>query len=91
MCALLNAEDFQGIQRRLGYFSEDFIASRPGLLLIQAWMSHFELRLVLMRSLTIRIQTLLDAALRQNQAADSGVSLTGFENIPHSVVQAMFG
>ena len=86
--SLLNAEDFQGIQRRLGYFREDFIATRPGLLLMQAWMAHFELRLVLMRSLTVKLQTLLDAALRQNQAADSDALLPRFEIIPHNVVQA---
>ncbi len=86
--SMLNAEDFQGIQRRLGYFREDFIATRPGLLLMQAWMAHFELRLVLMRSLTVKLQTLLDAALRQNQAADSDAFLPRFEIIPHNVVQA---
>ncbi len=82
---LLNAEDFQGIKRRLDYFPEDFIATRPGLLLIQAWITHFRLRLVLMRSLTDKIQAMLDAALQQTWAAESSAPLVGFEIIPHSV------
>jgi LuxR family maltose regulon positive regulatory protein len=86
--ALLNAEDFQGIQRRLGYFPEDFIATRPGLLLIQAWIAHFELRLVLMRSLTDKLQALLETTLQQNRAADRDTPLIGFEIIPHRVIQA---
>ena len=45
LCTLLNAEDFHAIKQRLGYFSEEFIATRPGLLLMQAWMAHFGLRL----------------------------------------------
>ncbi len=68
LCTLLNTEDFQGIQRRLGYFSEEFIATRPGLLLMQAWVAHFGLRLGVMRSLTARIQVMLDAALQHNES-----------------------
>ena len=86
--SLLNAEDFQGIKRRLGYFPEDFIATRPGLLLIQAWMAHFGLQLVLMRSLTAKIQILLDDALQQNETAKSDVPFAGFEIISPYVVQA---
>jgi len=87
-CSMLNAEDYPSIKRRLGYFSEDFIATRPGLLLIQAWMAHFGLRLAQMRSLTSRIQVMLDAALLQSDAAESDVPLPGFEVISHQTVQA---
>ena len=62
LCALLNAEDFHAIKQYLGYFPEDFIATRPGLLLMQAWLAHFALRIPAMFSLTTRIQAMLDAA-----------------------------
>ena len=87
-CSMLNAEDYQGIKRRLGYFSEDFIATRPGLLLIKAWMAHFGFRLAQMRALTSRIQVMLDAALQQCEAAESDVLLPGFEAISHRTIQA---
>jgi ATP/maltotriose-dependent transcriptional regulator MalT len=87
-CSMLNAEDYPSIKRRLGYFSEDFIATRPGLLLMQAWMAHFGLRLAQMHSLTTRIQAMLDAALLQSETAESDVPLPGFEIIPPRTVQA---
>ncbi len=87
-CALLNTEDYLRIKRYLGFFSEDIIATRPGLLLMQAWVAHFGLRLAQMHSLTTRIQVLLDAAHQQNKTAESGAPLPGFEIIPHRTVQA---
>jgi LuxR family maltose regulon positive regulatory protein len=88
LCTLLNTDDSQGIQRRLGYFPEDFIATRPGLLLMQAWIAHFGLRIAQMHSLTARIQALLDEALRQNGSDAGDAPMPGFEVIPHGVVQA---
>lgn len=88
LCALLNAEDFQGIKRRLGRFSEELIATRPGLLLMQAWVAHFALRLPVLASLTARIQAFLDASAQPGAALDSSSSLPGFEIISHSMVQA---
>lgn len=88
LCALLNAENFQGIKRRLGYFSEDFIAARPGLLLMQAWIAHFALRLPLLGSLTARIQAHLDAAAQSGAALDGSISSPGFEIISYRTVQA---
>ena len=87
-CSLLNAEDYLGIKRNLGYFPEDFILTRPGLLLMQAWIAHFGLRLAQMRSLTARIQSMLDAALLQSETADSGAPMPGFEVISLKTVQA---
>jgi LuxR family maltose regulon positive regulatory protein len=88
LCALLNAEDYHAIKQRLGYFSEEFIATRPGLLLMQAWIAHFGLRLPVLVSLTTRIQVLLDAAQPQDGAAEGGPPLPGFEAIPPRTVQA---
>jgi ATP/maltotriose-dependent transcriptional regulator MalT len=87
-CSMLNTEDYLRIKRSLGYFSEEFIATRPGLLLMQAWMMHFGLRLGQMFSLTTRIQALLDAAFLQSDAGESGAPLPGFEIIPHKTIQA---
>ncbi len=87
-CALLNAEDYPRIKRHLEYFPEDFIATRPGLLLMQAWIAHFSLRLAQMHSLTARIQVILDAALQQNESDASDAPHPGFEIIPHRTVQA---
>jgi LuxR family maltose regulon positive regulatory protein len=87
-CSMLNTEDYPRIKRSLGHFSEEFIATRPGLLLMQAWMAHLGLRLAQMHLLTTRIQALLDAALQQNEAAESGTPLAGFEIIPHGTIQA---
>lgn len=88
LCTLLNAEDFRAIKKRLGYFSEDFIATRPGLLLMQAWIAHFGLQLQVMQFLTIKIQALLDAAPKQNETEESGPPLLGFDMILHRIVQA---
>ena len=87
-CNLLNSEDFLGISRRLGYFPEDFIATRPGLLLMQAWIAHLGLRVAQMHMLTTRIQAMLDAALPQSEPSEIGVPSPGFEIIPHRTVQA---
>ncbi len=87
-CSMLNDEDYPSIKRRLGQFSEDFIATRPGLLLIQAWLAHLGLRLAQMHSLSARIQTILDAALLESDAAEIDNPLPGFEIIPHKTVQA---
>jgi LuxR family maltose regulon positive regulatory protein len=87
-CSLLNAEDSQGIKRYLGYFPEDFTLTRPGLLLMQAWIAHFGLRLAQMHSLTARIQFMLEPTLLQSETADSGAPLPGFEAIPLKTVQA---
>jgi LuxR family maltose regulon positive regulatory protein len=88
LCALLNAEDFHAIKRRLGYFSEDFIATRPGLLLMQAWIAHFALRLPVLNSLTTKIQALLDAVSKQSEAPEGGPALPGFEILSPQIVQA---
>ncbi|MGE5374191.1 MAG: LuxR C-terminal-related transcriptional regulator [Bacteroidota bacterium] len=88
LCALLNAEDFHAIKQRLGYFSEDFIASRPGLLLMQAWMAHFALRMPVLGSLTAKIQTLLDTAQPSEGDDESDPPMPGFEAIPARIVQA---
>jgi LuxR family transcriptional regulator, maltose regulon positive regulatory protein len=88
LCTLLNAEDFHAIKQRLGYFSEDFIATRPGLLLMQAWMAHFALRMPVLTSLTIKIQALLDAASKQKETAEGGSPPPGFEILSPQVVQA---
>jgi LuxR family maltose regulon positive regulatory protein len=87
-CSMLNAEDYANIKHSLAYFPEDFITTRPGLLLMQAWIAHFGLRMAQMHSLTARIQAMLDAALLQNNAADSDVPLPGFEILPHRTIQA---
>jgi LuxR family transcriptional regulator, maltose regulon positive regulatory protein len=87
-CSLLNAEDSQTIKRYLGYFPEDFILTRPGLLLAQASIAHFGFRLAQMHSLTVRIQSMLDAALLQSKTSESGAPLPGFEAIPLKTVQA---
>ena len=88
LCALLNAEDYHGIKQRLGYFSEDFIATRPGLLLMQAWIAHFALRLPVLQSLTRRIQAMLDAPQKENGNVEGRPPLAGFEMIPPGIVQA---
>jgi LuxR family maltose regulon positive regulatory protein len=88
LCLLLNAEDFLGIKSRLEYFPEDFIATRPGLLLMKAWLAHYALRYILMHSLTAKIQVMLDAALQRNHPSENGAPLPGFEILPHSIVQA---
>lgn len=88
LCYLLNNDDPQGIQRRLGYFPEDFIATRPGLLLMQAWMAHFRFRVAQAHSLTAKIQAMLDAIDLQSDATESDAPLPGFEVIPRQVVQA---
>ncbi len=87
-CSLLNSEDFLGIKRRLGYFSDDFIATRPGLLLMQAWLAHLSLRLAQMDGLTARIQDLLDAGEFQSESSETKVPSNGFEIIPRRTVQA---
>ncbi|MBP1704246.1 MAG: ATP-dependent transcriptional regulator, MalT-like, LuxR family, partial [Chloroflexi bacterium] len=87
-CSLLNAEDYPRIKRYLGYFPEDSIATRPGLLLMQAWLAHLGLRLAQMHSLTARIQAMLDAALLQSEPAENDVPLPGFEVISHRTIQA---
>jgi len=87
-CDLQNREDFLGIRRRLEYFPEDFIATRPGLLLMQAWVAHIGLRVAQIHMLTARIQAMLDAALPQGELSDIGVSSPGFEIIPHRTIQA---
>ena len=88
LCTLLNTDDSQGIQRRLGYFPEDFIATRPGLLIMQAWMAHFGLRLAQMHTLTTRIQAMLDSAVHQDESDSGDAPMPGFEVIPHRLVQA---
>ena len=88
LCTLLNVKDFHTIKQLLGNFSEEFIATRPGLLLMQAWMANFGLRLPVVHSSTSRIQGLLDAAYAQDQTAQSGTDLPGFEIIPPRIVQA---
>ena len=88
LCTLLNVKDFYTIKQLLGNFSEEFIATRPGLLLMQAWMANFGLRLPVVHSLTSSIQVLLDAAHPQDQTAQSGTDLPGFEIIPPRIVQA---
>lgn len=87
-CQLLNAEDFQGIRRYMAIFPEDFISTRPGLLLIQAWLAHVGLRLGVMHSLTARIQSMLDSSHRQNIPGENRTPLPGFEKIPARVIQA---
>ncbi|MGE5374192.1 MAG: hypothetical protein ACM3XO_03980, partial [Bacteroidota bacterium] len=88
LCTLLNAEDFQAIKQRLSYFSEDFISSRPGLLLMQVLMLHFAHRLPVMHSLVTRLQSLLDAARETDGTVNGGDVPPGFEAIPPGVVQA---
>jgi LuxR family transcriptional regulator, maltose regulon positive regulatory protein len=88
LCSLLNAEDFHAIKQRLGYFSEDFIATRPGLLLMQAMMAHFALRLPVLQSLTIKIQVLLDAPREQNEAVKNAPPIAGFEILSPRIIQA---
>ena len=88
LCLLLNVEDFQGIKRRLDHFSEDFIATRPGLLLMQAWTAHFALRLPLLQSLTARIQAILDAAAQADGGPDGDTPVPGFEAISRGIAQA---
>jgi len=87
-CTMLNSEDYPRIKHSLGYFSEEFIATRPGLLLMQAWMAHFGLRIAQIFTLTFRIQAMLDAALLQSDAGESGALLPGFEIIPQRTIQA---
>ena len=88
LCTLLNAEDFNAIKQRLGYFSEDFIATRPGLLLMQTLMAHFALRLPAMHSLATRLQSLLEVAKETDGIVNGGDTPPGFEAIPPNVVQA---
>lgn len=86
-CDLLNTDDSQGIMRLLGYLPEDFIATRPGLLLMQAWVAHFSLRLMVIHSLIGKIQIMLDAASNNKDALPEGASLPGFEIISYRTVQ----
>jgi LuxR family transcriptional regulator, maltose regulon positive regulatory protein len=88
LCTLLNAEDFHAIKQRIGYFSEDFIATRPGLLLMQALMAHFALRVPVLQSLTIKIQALLDSPREQNEAAEDAPPIPGVEILSPKIVQA---
>jgi LuxR family transcriptional regulator, maltose regulon positive regulatory protein len=85
---LLNKEDFQGIIQRLAHFSEDLLNTRPGLLLMQAWIAHRSFQVKKIYLLTAKIQTLLDAALNQSDPAETGKPLPGFEGIPYEIVQA---
>lgn len=87
LCSLLNAEDYQGIKRRLGYFSEDFIATRPGLLLMQLWIAHFAMRVPVTQALVNRIQAILDAGPSENETGNTAPA-PGFEVIPRELVQA---
>jgi LuxR family transcriptional regulator, maltose regulon positive regulatory protein len=87
-CDLLNAEDSEGIKRRLAMFPESFISTRPVLLLMQAWSAHFGLRLQLMRSLIDRIQVMLDGILQDEKIAERDIVVPGFEIIPFQMVQA---
>jgi ATP/maltotriose-dependent transcriptional regulator MalT len=87
-CNLLNSEDFLGIKRRLSYFPEGFIITRPGLLLMQAWIAHFGLRLAQLHTLTTSIQAMLDTTLPQSEPSENGVPSPGFEIISHKTVQA---
>ena len=87
LCELLNAENYQGIKRRLGLFSEDFIAARPGLMLMKLWIAHFGMHLKDTQVINARIQGLLDtASLRDGTAR--GTTEPGFESISHELVQA---
>jgi LuxR family maltose regulon positive regulatory protein len=87
LCALLDAEDVQGIIRRLAVFPQDFILTRPVLLLMQAWLAHFGLRLGVMLSLTNRIQAMLDTAMAQGERTMDSL-LPGFEVLSPEIVQA---
>ncbi|MFM8322532.1 MAG: LuxR C-terminal-related transcriptional regulator [Chloroflexota bacterium] len=84
--ALLNAEDYQGIKRRLNYFPDEFIATRPGLLLMQVWIAHFAWRQLQVGQLTARIQILLDAVPPTAQLNDSPPP--GFRYISPEVIQS---
>ncbi len=88
LCALLNSEDFPGIKRSIEYFPDDFIATRPGLQLMRAWIAHFGLRHRLMHSLTEEIQVMLDAASQWKGALESDEPPPGFEVIPARIIQA---
>lgn len=88
LCDLLNAESIRGIKRRLALFSEDFIATRPGLLLMQGWIAHFAFRVQELQSLTPRIQAHLDAAAQAGAPLESTKPPCGFESIPYSTAQA---
>lgn len=86
-CDLLNADDSLGIIHLLGYLPEDIIATRPALLLMQAWVAHFSLRLMVIHSLIGKIQTFLDSVSQQQVATEGSTPLPGFEIISHRTVQ----
>lgn len=86
-CDLLNKDDSLEISRLLGYIPEDFIPTRPVLLLMQAWVAHFSLRLMVIHSLINKIQTILDAVSPQEDAIEGVAPLPGFEIISHRTVQ----
>lgn len=87
LCNQLNREDMLGIKRRLALFPKDFIPTRPGLLLMQAWLAHFNLKVALIHRLVDQIQTFIDAA-RQEGERDFGLPPPGFEEISLAEAQA---
>jgi LuxR family transcriptional regulator, maltose regulon positive regulatory protein len=88
LCHLLNSENYQGINHLLAYFPNSFIDTRPGLLLMQAWIAHISMRFPLLLSLVDKIQQHLDAAPPHNDEAAGAAAPVGFEVIPAAVVQA---
>ncbi len=70
-CSMLRIT--RGSSATSGIFRKISSLPVPGLLLMQAWIAHFGLRLAQMHSLTARIQVMLDAALLQSETAESAL------------------
>ncbi len=81
LCNQLNREDRRGIQRRLERFPPEFIQTRPGLLLMQAWIAHFDLQIARISRLTDQIQEILDNIITGSGNERMEPVQTGFEEM----------
>lgn len=99
LCDVLNRDDVATLRRWMAWLPEDLRARRPGLLLSEAWLSHFSWRLPRMAQLLQELETLLaeDAEkltegevriLRGNALALQG-QLAHFENQPARALALM--
>jgi LuxR family maltose regulon positive regulatory protein len=76
LCEALNREKRLAISRWLALFPEEFLRSRPGLLMLHAWEMHFNFELAGIRPLIKQIQAVIDDE-----------SAPGFEEINRRAMQ----
>ena len=76
LCEALNRENRLAISRWLALFPEEFLRTRPGLLMLHAWEMHFRFELMAIRPL-----------IKQIQAAIDDETAPGFEEIDRVAMQ----